>query len=582
IARIDRAVTRARALAERDQNINSSLGRYFFVDSAAQRDDIQRNGLGAGQNGMLTPGNWNFTTRTFSSVGNADRGTAMKLELKHTDASPLKTIFMRILGRDTVSFRVTAIAASAPMHVVAAVDLSSFSASDNFWREATPLPDGSTAPRAEYALELSGTCATVPIQSGLDNSLANPGSGYQIGRQTALQVFEALPHVRTNLPPLVPMPMQYRDDYTLGPSCQTITRRDPSRAYGPSTRSYLLNQASVPEPLQTYLASVHRIMELMEARNAWGDQFGFLGAEDYIYNQRVVGMSRPIRSGVVNTPYEILFDATRPYDPGSGDTASAWASRVATKALFPTSRHFNLAYTMLRAREMLQVAHTPGVRDVFILFTSGMTGCGTGGCPNTTDRLWADGFYTSAMNDAALDLPRYISNPVTGAPISFNVIMGGTGDGGSTLMRRKQWVDDAGRNSYCMSDWLGRRFGHGFVDSSWDSTNSSFLFPTMALYNYASQTKGIYFPLRPCCTINGCSCMTAADVAAVDYQGKCRDAGGDLTLVNDLGNATLNRFIEGNRLICDPFGRKKAQQGFQAVSDIVGKSPIMLVTEPGT
>ncbi|MCC6953394.1 MAG: hypothetical protein IT290_04695 [Deltaproteobacteria bacterium] len=579
--KLQEAVDRARVVIERDPNIRSSLGRWFFLDPAAVRDDVRRNGLGAGQNGVLIPGTWDSTTRTFSPVADSVKASALKIQLKHSDASPLKPIFMRLLGRATTSFQVSAIAVTGPVHVVTIVDLSSYSTGDNYWKSPLTLPDGTAVPRSEYALRMTSDCS-----SSLQSENVSPtGDRFWFGRQNSQEIYNALPPgPRPGVAPLVPIARQFQSDYPVPSSCQLQEWYDATKGVGAPGQmyGYLLNQATVPEPLQSYLSSVHEIMNVMDSRNTDGDLFGFIGADNYIHRPRVLPLTIPDLSiGAFNG----WHGATAPYNPGGGDTPAAWSTRIGSKFLFPYSRHFDLGYSLTQARQMLEAAHTPGVRDIVILYTTGMSSCHSGNsCPNANEKAWADGYYTTSMTEAFNELPNYVMNTTTGVPISLNIVMGGNGEGASTLIRRKQWTDAAGRTTYCMPDWLARRYqtgisNNGFVDDTWNPGTSSFFYPALGLYSFAAQTKGTYYPLRPCCSLTGCSCMTPTDVASIDFQGRCQAAGADLSLVSNLGNVELNKFLDNSRLLCDPFGRTKTQQANAAINDIVRKSPIILVTE---
>lgn len=577
--RFAEATTRANQILNEAQNLPSALGQGYFKVNQESFAVSANNDSGA--NGKLIPGNWDSATRAFTPVGSNAAANAMRIELRPREDAPLKTVFMRVLGIESNTFTVSAIAYASPLHVVAIADLSHSATYDTHWKtdiDTTVLraPVGPIK-RSEFALQVTSATPALP------NSLSVDATKLGVSPRA---IYDALEVGRPMLPPdyragrlsSVAVSRHYKEDVSTA-SVRTV-------AFNSGAESYVFNTVVAPEPLTSMTASLRRMQDLLMARNVDGDRMAILGADDDIHNVRVMGdlsvsPSVMVSPDLTDAEFASFRTAFQPYDPAGGDTVASYAARVAAVGFFPRSRNFNLPRALDRARVLLDDNRQPDVKEIVILLSSGISNCrnvsGASDC-RTEDSSWIE----SSLNDAdgIVQHASWMNPATTDRPISLHVLLMGTAEGASTLVKRYTSRDRADNLRHCMPDWLARQVGTTFVNSAWDSGADDYFFSSNRLYDMARATNALYFPLRACCSLNGCSCASGAELrAAIDFQASCSSAGGDLSLLTSFGNTEVDKYLEASRLLCDPFGRRKQDQAEQAMSEILGGPSIMLLKE---
>ena len=125
---------------------------------------------------------------------------------------------------------------------------------------------------------------------------------------------------------------------------------------------------------------------------------------------------------------------------------------------------------------------------------------------------------------------------------------------------------------------------YGAID---ESINNPWTAPNL-LYYAATRTGGLFVPLRPACNADDPSDTTHR----MDLDASCRGAGGsigtrlsepdfrDLPVVSASGADIFPKYVDSEgRLLCDVENRSVAEQVSDAIGEILGQNPFLLVAE---
>ena len=532
-----------------DNTVNLEVGHYFFQDPQTGSSHCT-----GGYPCFEKVNPVNCASDTF-------RPNAIRATINSSVEGSSLFLMSGLGGPDNIKLKVDAVATTTPRDIVVLVDLSRQMTRDTHRLDTTKVNnDLVTVEPSEYAFK---------FLPGVNCPFT--GSAQLIAKDKIK--YDKLPVARPNIP--VDVGMVYQSDY----QCVDVN-------VGGSNVSYLVDVYTEPQPLESALAGVRKLIDELDnvTREDRISIYGFdessadRFASDDIRDLRTVSLSLPNKSsGAVGE----LYDAV--------DTSN-WihsSNNRKDRHFFPREHEFvdltsalNHAYTELQARGRARSSKH------VILITSGMSICQlNAGSVNCVD--------PTASASIETDIANAISNSVSYLDvfdtdnIAFHLVLAGNTDGAHTLIQ-------ASSGGVCMNDYAVRDAGGAFVDgTSATDADMSNIFSPARLQAKSVSTRGIYGALRPCCRLTThahpedplCECATQAELRSV-FQNTCATNSGSMNQLNasagsfhalnfdfpsDTSLRDYKQLDDSGRLLCDPFGRSKCEQMVNSYIDAIVK-----------
>ena len=515
----------------------------------------------------------------------AETPNAMVAELHTSSASPIRTIFAKVAGREFISLSSEATASFVPRHTMFLVDLSrSMHLTTHVPYEKTR---GTPAPPGKDDVKLASESSFKIKNLSCPSTNLNPctflfgtppiptcnfAGGIVDGLYDKIYNFltpQILLNTRTGV---TDAKRHYRNDYL----CYTSTFSDtlPDTSTSTETVNYLVDTYNGPtatgeqyygaQPSSSLLEGIHYATLLLQQRKVPGDLIGLVGFDE---SARI-----DIRTFAMSSSLSTTFQDIQDVTDIEGQTLPKLLKRNADHLLFSrTDAQTNLPEALKVAKEMLLAA--PGAAQAensVVLLSDGLTNC-------LLDRSCGSAFADYAAS--AAQAVSIIQSDYIPDRIKLHVLLAGDQVSPHTLLAPYQ--SSTGVKS-CMKD-TDARFSEppiDFVDANTYVTgtpNDNFnamlsgdanFYGPNALYTSVRDTDGLWIPIRPCCKV----------------AGSCTDVRADLELACSTSPAsagtplTVSPFTDtAGRLTCDPKGSSQKDQIHAGIEEVFSRSPYLLV-----
>lgn len=468
-----------------------------------------------------------------------------------------------------------------------------------------------------------GTCSvgSGALANNLDRSEAlifrcipPSGTSYPGGHACVTPPFASLFY-----PSLSPIPNHRRSSF----ACQSVATGDSLRP----NQTFLIDEVTRPEPLSSALDGINGALRALQDRGVSADRAAIVG-----FDTQVLAPRSTTTGGLPDPAYVDLKDSEISSFLTATDTSSI--TNKYSRFLFPrfkTTRNgttdvvqANAAATDIflafeKAAELIQNdPMSTSAENSIILFSDGVTICtsaATAAAESLSNECYNDlEHFMFAMQDAFDRMGDLIAE----RDVHVHVFLAGDSVRPHSLLRKNNAGDG------CMDDFEARTLGFNMADGSrtlssgtvfdasvapdltltWTTLNAADTLdaedkfnrqwsqfpwtPANTWYQVARATDGLWVPLRPACpspvAFQATMKAKCADGALVtgDVISGARRGGASSTLrqpvLDSFGNQIYIEAVDGlGRLTCDPEGRTKSQQVYDAIDKLMERNPYILV-----
>ncbi len=511
----------------------------------------------------------------------ATQANAVRIGLRARESWAYTTLFVRLLGGQSVRLGSSATAAIQPRRVVIGLDMSG--SSDDASHGPRPLFPNPT--KSAFRVVSPPNCVN-PAGTPVDVTPSPCPYSFALDLATSGTADHDrwVDDLATN-----------RADYR----CIPVQYDDPSPTAHSVTEHYLIDFNNRPEPLYSVLDAVQAGMLEIQRRAVKGDAVGFFGYDhDILEKRRTPGVGVP---GDLIHPDDAEFgDWLTATDTGGGVTAARIRDYLMFIRLddnpspgFPAGSFTNLPKLINYGRAILAAGvGALGADNHIVNFTDGLTNCTGTNEDSSVCGIDATALQNS-MDDVQILIDGLVNNNITfsnalfgmGRVAAHRVVYKSIDDPQTCMSEGEIRRRDTIANPLPLADHLGPlAFCTG--------TNYQLCFFPNALANSVVKTGGLWAPiLEPCQRPGGGACTTdihKAEIKAhLDHQCELLAPGMPpprLAEVSNYTDTTLPPPMQGlglgrGALQCDALCRSRAEQTQGVLQDIFRGNPYVLVEQ---